>query len=823
MSLLQRELNILSEPTSDRTSKKRALEKIYKETSQKNPQLDSNSIIKHLLKSLKDPIEKCRELSINIIESLIASNQVQVTLFLNQIIPVFVQQLGQLQIIEPSEEIRLKILMTLKLIIKSSNSDYAPFVDDTFKILAQTFNDNFQDIRKESCNIVMILCKNNIRAVAHLGGSVVKMILPSLNHRHSSVRTIALQAIDEAMIVDATAIDDVINPLMALLLDKTPVVRKQIYTLARDWLSKLIDRHVYGAKILPLLYAGLTDEIQELVQLTTGFVDEIGAQYERENTARIKDEMDYSDGHENEIIDRPRVGSRHLARDNIMKISAKLVEGLGDWNLETRYKSIQIFTVFLKFTESQITGYIGTIFPSIYKILAGDEPHVMNQTIKFMESIGFYVNPDTTLTIVLKSLVGEHSNTLTSYRIGCLKALEGLLLGCPKEKLENQLSELLKALSEKDLIQNDNYLILVEISKCLKNIVYKLSSNEQVKFDYFNLLVQLQSVPKSEKVLGYLELEKTTNETLSQLSQLWGLSIQQIYLHYFDQIINSFQSVPNWNQFSFEARIFENVVIQIQTSIIQKFHLILDIFIQSTLLDRDFELRYRMLNLLIKIFSLPLEKSDYEMMLPLLQPILESIVIRNCTWRAGKKAMEIRSTATTLLLILLNTIQAQGDLTTLLAPIFETLLLPNVLSNLDDDDMETRKNCLTLFTILLKLPLWTMDQLKKFYPELLKRLDDANDGIRIQSTQVWKSFFHSLQYLQTHSDVDFAIEFSTQHHQVIIQGLLIHLDDTNSILQESVCEALKVGKETVLDSAMFTELTLEAKLKHRSTLYLDQL
>jgi hypothetical protein len=69
---LQRDINILAEPTSDRLSKRRALEKIQRETLGRasrglDPRLATallSNLCKPLLKCFSDPVEKCRELAI---------------------------------------------------------------------------------------------------------------------------------------------------------------------------------------------------------------------------------------------------------------------------------------------------------------------------------------------------------------------------------------------------------------------------------------------------------------------------------------------------------------------------------------------------------------------------------------------------------------------------------------------------------------------------------------------------------------------------------------------------------------------------------------
>jgi hypothetical protein len=68
-----------------------------------------------------------------------------------------------------------------------------------------------------------------------------------------------------------------------------------------------------------------------------------------------------------------------LARDNTQKVVNKMIEGLADWTADKRAKSAQILASFLVYTEDKITGYVASILGALYKIMAGDEPHVMNE------------------------------------------------------------------------------------------------------------------------------------------------------------------------------------------------------------------------------------------------------------------------------------------------------------------------------------------------------------------------------------------------------------------------------------------------------------
>ena len=83
------------------------------------------------------------------------------------------------------------------------------------------------------------------------------------------------------------------------------------------------------------------------------------------------------------LLDRPRIGSRHVVRDNTMKIIDKLLEDIQDWNAERRNKSSQIFVTIFDFVEEHITGYTGTIIPIFCKVCTTDEVSLLQSVRVF--------------------------------------------------------------------------------------------------------------------------------------------------------------------------------------------------------------------------------------------------------------------------------------------------------------------------------------------------------------------------------------------------------------------------------------------------------
>ena len=233
----------MGESTSDRQSKKRALERILKQVNTVAT-LDAlplfQSLHKTVLKGLSDPVEKCRELCVQILGFFV--QKLDIGPFLVALMPCLVAQLGQMDLVEPSEEIRFLLVKTLGDVIASTQASFSPFVEDTVLILGRCLADPYPQVKKEACRLVQLLCQSNKQALSLHGDKITKQLIPAILHKHSSVRVVALQALCEAMIVDATGLDEALGPLWDLCFDKSPAVREAVYALAHGWLSRIVIR-----------------------------------------------------------------------------------------------------------------------------------------------------------------------------------------------------------------------------------------------------------------------------------------------------------------------------------------------------------------------------------------------------------------------------------------------------------------------------------------------------------------------------------------------------------------------------------------------------
>lgn len=196
---LTRHTNSLSD--SNRATRKRGLEGVQKELFSEST-ITQTAVVKLIFKDLQpslvklvsDPVEKCRELAITIIQKYVESTSDFATV-LPVIVPCFVQRLGQQDIIEPSEELRLQLSELETSLVLHSKELNGLYMDDYIRVLQQTLVDPFYEVRKEACKCASILAKSAPQHFHLQSESLIKPLLQSISHQHSKVRVAVINAI----------------------------------------------------------------------------------------------------------------------------------------------------------------------------------------------------------------------------------------------------------------------------------------------------------------------------------------------------------------------------------------------------------------------------------------------------------------------------------------------------------------------------------------------------------------------------------------------------------------------------------------------------
>lgn len=291
--------NIQSE---DRKKRNQALNELYNELFNKSQFEDSDSLVeifndieKNIWKCLYDQSEAVRDSSISIVEEL-ANKLPPNEKFLSELIPILLWRLGDKEVNEPSEEVRLRLVSLLDAVILKYNKFCGPFTGDVVQILTKMLVDSYPKIRQESCKCAGDLAVTVPRYFYDQSNKLVKPILQSFSHQHYRMRVAAIEALGKVVRWGSTknlAIQEVFGSLAERLFDSTPAVRSAVTKVISDWLMNMHDRYSFFTKMVPLILTSLCDELPELREEAWELWCKAGLQYELENEQELKEKMDF--------------------------------------------------------------------------------------------------------------------------------------------------------------------------------------------------------------------------------------------------------------------------------------------------------------------------------------------------------------------------------------------------------------------------------------------------------------------------------------------------------------------------------------------------
>lgn len=195
-----------------------------------------------------------------------------------------------------------------------------------------------------------------------------------------------------------------------------------------------------------------------------------------------------------------------------------------------------------------------------------------------------------------------------------------------------------------------------------------------------------------------------------------------------------------------------------------------------------------------------------------LDTLVQDIFVPNLQWHAGRTAAAIRTAAVSCLWALVSS----GGLSDGQIQDMQETLMPQILTTLEEDSQMTRLISCQIINLFLKTSNGVIDPDKfiKIYPELLKRLDDVSDDVRLAATSALVTWLQRVQ-----SEASKCCYQSSVRH--LYRELLVYLDDPEHAVQDAVLEALKAG--SVLFPDLLVKETEAVLHKHRSPTYCEQL
>ncbi|XP_025994000.1 dynein assembly factor 5, axonemal [Solenopsis invicta] len=797
----------------EKNRRKQALEKILENVTRREILDGPDNLIniwesthRFLVRIMNDNRETLRDLTVGILKIFLEALPPD-DRHIIYIIPTMFKRLGAQELIEPSEEVRLKCVSLLRLIILKYKDLLAQYIQDVTGILMRTVMDNYPNVKKESCRCISDYAKTLSKHFYSQSEYLVKPILSNFTHQHYRVRLAAVEAIGDVIRYgNSKSMEEVATPLAQRLFDQSGIVREAVIEVSGYWLIELPDRYGWWHKLLPLIMTGLHDELDEIRVKAAGMWDAAGKLYlkENENDEKLKDKMDfltedpeyYPPG-----ISRPNLGCRVIAQQNLCKLIGGISLELGDWLPDIRVRSAQLLCILILNVEEDVTQHIEKLLPSMYRACNDEDKRVVGCVETAARYLGYFVQPKIYCHLVLPTL-NESPTT------GHLRVFAAIISGSERKALSQQLDIIANFLQQPNICQSRKSNYQRQILSCCNSLLAVCREDctavTQALFTVIFTVYAMSADPSiCEEADRFLEVLVNVN-SLEDIEDLFCDYVRPLIMSIHDNCVS-------WTVYSAESQIFCACLKRTGVAISRNMDLVLPIFKKTMSKGADPELKLRHFILLTEYFLNNQNLYCYiEEPCKFVNKIIEKLIVPGLIWMAGRAAEAIRTAAVCCLCaILQNKIiniderdeineakssANEGNKKSEISITEEQFLsifdkiAPILISLMDDKAKKTRlysmRAVCLLVTIGQKLFCLNDEYIHRTYPVILKRLDDGCDDIRYAAVEALVDVWNV-------ASKGYDIVVSRSHIDALYTTMIIYLDDSDSHFQQIILDALK--------------------------------
>uniref|UniRef100_A0ABK0LLB4 Dynein, axonemal, assembly factor 5 n=1 Tax=Rattus norvegicus TaxID=10116 RepID=A0ABK0LLB4_RAT len=312
-----------------------------------------------------------------------------------------------------------------------------------------------------------------------------------------------------------------------------------------------------------------------------------------------------------------------------------------------------------------------------------------------------------------------------------------------------------------------------------------------------------------------VSLEKKAQKTMDTLAEVEDIpSSQDLYRKHLGALLERLTaSHGEWTVHSVQLLKFTVLLTQAGPAVGEALQHVIPTLRACLQPTTDPHMRLKLFSILSSLLLRPKDTVDSQGQFHgYLDMVINDILAPNLQWHAGRTAAAIRTATISCLWALISS----DILSAKQVQEAQETLMPQVLATLEDDSQTTRLISCRIISRFLKNSGDTMEPEKflKVYPELLKRLDDVSNDVRMAAASALLTWLKCIESVDGKSAYQSSVQF-------LYRELLVHLDDPESAIQDTVLEVLKEG--SVLFPDVLVRETEAVVHKHRSATYCEQL
>lgn len=730
-----------------------------------------------LLDLLKDPADKCKELTVAILSKLVKLEGI-----LNEDVAAVIKalhgRLGVEPVQETCEEVRIAEMDLLALLIEKFMPCVQPIISDVTDIYARLGKDKCPAVKNQVAAGIIYIAKHGLRFGSK---KLLDSVKANAGHQQFKVRCLALEAMGALSLHDSGVAEELFPEFKKSQVDRRMEVRLQTYALIHEILMHLnyVDLVKIEGKFVYLLLGGLADE--ECAEKIKNWLLQI-------NSRVFKTWQEYESSDE-------EFGESWLVVRNVKSLVEICIADIQEWTIQDFYRSraVNVLKHIASLARRAILPYLNSVLKVLFSAYSGSNDPKYQELIEQV----FFILPS---VLDLPSIIDSYSQilieTLTlGEKLSGLKLLSAVIHGAAKDQAS--LTQLVDFLFVKDF--SSDYSLHAALIFPVTSIITSFQSDcKAFMNELFYILLTLENTLKDQASEPVFLLSSYSG--YSDVSELYSLELP----YTLPKIISNYK---NWDSQSYERKQFRNLVVRAGPGVQDFWTTVLDVIQENCGRDKDNEVRYDMLAAFEAFTNCShLQSRLYEDN----DVVIGKIITPTALWRVGISSVQIRISS----LVCLNTLIKNH---TINIKTFATLwenFFTAFHGCLDDDwDSELRLAALQCVKSFADELIEELEgkMLEGFLKETIKRLDDSVNVIRVLATKPLEIIIRKVA----------EKGISVDGIDKMIRVFILHLDDECAELRQGVLLVLVAvaegWKELVLD------IVKEKRDKQRNVELLDEL
>lgn len=735
-----RDINCLRD--RDKTTRLGGLQRILKSIQEEpNLCLFFSRLKLPLIDILSDPTDKCKELSVKILKAFVDTNSIPPE-DLSYVIIAIHSRIGQEAQIETCEEVRISLMQVIFTICKTYTAFVHLELGRITDIIAKACRDKCPQLKILGGDLCIYISQTSMK-IGLCGKKILEQLRGNMYHQQFKIRINALQAIGCLLVCEGCQ-EYAGNFYMDF---------KKIQLDRKIEVCKTLNDAVY--KVLSGIPEHAGKEIEgRFCYLLLCSGEEVYTKLEEIGKVRETEESEHC-------------GSQLFVVNNLKELVFLALSDLQEWTLQDNYrtKAACALMSIVDICQKYILPHIESILYVIFKTYSYDPALYLRDLI---QNIGLYCDFPLLVSLFTRYCTSVNSHQDISAAVTLFIALI--------EKLHPEkiyLDPVFSLIST--LVQHHEDLVLKSVHSLISALLDKFQASLPTQ-QIFSYLLILDSSNISSEI----------QQTLEKAAMFGGLSVQDLYINnlheHLPKIIKNYQY---WNSNLGNPALFTKLACRSA----QSDERIVSVACYNCRLEAEDSLR----NLMLDVIEVCAFDCAYS------QLLIEQVFIPTAAWKP--QSVGLRKKSVELLIKLLK------------GRIIEPLAIKNLWGKLfpilktcaSDETAELREVVVEAFLQILNFYSQVFEEIEicDLYPELLKRLDDSLDRIRIATAGPFCRFFVVVK--ENHKKLS--------NYNYIVGSLFTHLDDPSEYIQKAITQILQsAGK---FSPEEFLILAKEAEKKHK--------